>query len=638
MIARTTRLVRRAVSYIKTHKTQSILAGIVAPAALAYVFAFLVPHQITLNYAGASCRVQPVILPGIHKATDMSKYDVSFKNQFKVGTLSLVSFKTCVTPTSTPKEGVAIIAIAPFGGFIARTHFAIKAEEPPTVDSGALTKPFPASKPLEIKLSRPDTLFNYSLEIDHKRVACKPDGRLVKCDIPSLKLKQDMQYSAKLLRAFKQDKPTTLRSVSVRTLKATTIIDGTIKSGQIVYDTPITLQYTADKLLTSTLVTLKPTTPGATEVPVKSNIKGNVLTIMLDGQLKRETGYELILSKVEAVDGSTLVEPYRVAFSTSGGPKVNHINIGASKVAQSAVVVLDFDQPLSDKQPAESFVRLTGGAAVIKKVSSNRVTVTLGSLPRCVPFTIEVLAGLQSNYGISTAVPWKYSSRTICHTVSTIGVSLRGRPINAYTFGEGGSTTLFVGGLHGNEPSSSLLMQDWVNELEANYSRLPANTRVVVVPSINPDGIAANTRNNARNVNLNRNFPTNNWQSNINDTNGNVQGGGGLSPLSEPETQALATLSLSLRPRLMLSYHAVGSLVVGDPGGYSASYAARYASMVGYRNATGQSSSTFDYDITGSYEDWTIQKAGIPSIVVELGSYSYRNLSHHREALWSMLR
>ena len=181
-------------------------------------------------------------------------------------------------------------------------------------------------------------------------------------------------------------------------------------------------------------------------------------------------------------------------------------------------------------------------------------------------------------------------------------------------------------------------MKDWINELEANYSRIPTNARIVVVPTANPDGVAANTRNNSRNVNLNRNFPTSDWQSDIKDTNGNVKGGGGPTPLSEPEAKALASLSSSLRPRLLISYHAVGSLVVGDPGGYSAGYAAKYASMVGYRNATGQSSSTFDYSITGSYEDWTIQKVGIPSMVVELGSYTYRDFSHHKEAFWSMLR
>lgn len=158
-----------------------------------------------------------------------------------------------------------------------------------------------------------------------------------------------------------------------------------------------------------------------------------------------------------------------------------------------------------------------------------------------------------------------------------------------------------------------------------------------MVPTINPDGLAAGTRNNSRNVNLSRNFPTDNWVKDINDTNGKVKGGGGSRPLSEPEASALANLTRQYRPRLLLSFHAIGSLVVGDVGGYSAGYAAKYASMVGYRNATGSSSSTFDYDITGAYEDWIYRNEGIPSMVIELGSYTGYYIDHHRAALWAML-
>jgi len=92
-----------------------------------------------------------------------------------------------------------------------------------------------------------------------------------------------------------------------------------------------------------------------------------------------------------------------------------------------------------------------------------------------------------------------------------------------------------------------------------------------------------------------------------------------------------------LHPRLLLSFHAVGSLVTGDPGGYSAGYAAKYASMVGYSDTTYSSGGGFDYDITGAYETWTTTKQGIPSMVVELGSYGYYSFSHHQAALRAML-
>jgi len=107
--------------------------------------------------------------------------------------------------------------------------------------------------------------------------------------------------------------------------------------------------------------------------------------------------------------------------------------------------------------------------------------------------------------------------------------------------------------------------------------------------------------------------------------------------LSEPEASSLARLTTSYSPRLLLSFHAVGSLVIGDPGGYSASYASRYAGMVGYRDATNNGAGSFDYNISGAYEDWTFRNVGIPSIVVELSSYSSVNYAGHYKALWAML-
>jgi protein MpaA len=195
---------------------------------------------------------------------------------------------------------------------------------------------------------------------------------------------------------------------------------------------------------------------------------------------------------------------------------------------------------------------------------------------------------------------------------------------------------LYTGAIHGDEQSASYILNDWINDLEANAKNIAANRQIVIVPTVNPDGLSAGTRNNANNVNLNRNFATNDWKQDINDTNGTVKNGGGTSPMSEPETQAIANLSSQLRPRLVLSYHAVGSVAIGNEAGDSASLAAKYASLVGYNNGTGNSAEIFSYEISGTYDDWLAQKLGSPSIIIELGSYSYRNFSHHRQAFWAM--
>jgi len=59
--------------------------------------------------------------------------------------------------------------------------------------------------------------------------------------------------------------------------------------------------------------------------------------------------------------------------------------------------------------------------------------------------------------------------------------------------------------------------------------------------------------------------------------------------------------------------------------------------MVGYSDTTYSLNGGFDYNITGAYEDWTASKQGIPSMVIELGSYGYYSFSHHQAALRAML-
>lgn len=107
--------------------------------------------------------------------------------------------------------------------------------------------------------------------------------------------------------------------------------------------------------------------------------------------------------------------------------------------------------------------------------------------------------------------------------------------------------------------------------------------------------------------------------------------------MSEPETQAIAALSRQLMPRFVLSYHAVGSVVIGNLAGDSASRASTYASQVGYSVGTGRDAEIFDYAISGTYDDWLMQKLGVPSMIVELGSYTYRDFGHHRAAMWQVI-
>lgn len=620
------------IHYIKTHKTKSILIGVGMFLLLLYVVVFFIPRPVQFSYAGESCVRQLTLFPALHRAADETQLKVHFGDEAKLGSLAVASLKTCFTPASEPRQGELTVATAPFGSVIARKQFTVKIPEAPKVNAAALGQPLAVSKPLQLPLSQPDGVFRYSLEAAGQTAECQAEGQQLSCDMPALELKQSEAYSLVLTRQFGQGTKTTLVKQDIKTLRALKIKEASLKSGQTVYHKPKSFTFTADKELGRAVATLKTTGKQPKEVAVKAELSGKTLKVVLVKELPREKEYQLTIRELEARDGSTLVEPKKLKFRTSGGPKVVGINIGTSQVSGSAVAVVQFDQKLGSD--AAMYISMAGGKAAITKGATS-VSIALQNLPKCQAFTIAVKPGLKSKYGIKSQQSWAHKSRTTCHSVHTYGTSLQGRPLQAYVFGSSGPVTMYVGAIHGNEPSSSGLMQAWVEELERNAGKI-GKRRIVVVPTINPDGVAANSRNNSRNVNLSRNFPTDNWVRDINDTNGKVKGGGGKKPLSEPEAKALANLTRQYRPRLLLSFHAIGSLVVGDPGGYSAGYARKYAQMVGYRDATG-SSGTFDYDITGAYEDWAYRNEGIPSMVIELSSYTSYYIDHHRAALWAML-
>ena len=79
---------------------------------------------------------------------------------------------------------------------------------------------------------------------------------------------------------------------------------------------------------------------------------------------------------------------------------------------------------------------------------------------------------------------------------------------------------------------------------------------------LNPDGYAAGSKNNANDVDLNRNFDASNWS-----TQHNPGYGPGSSPESEPETQALATLIEQVNAQRLIALHSPFQLVNWDGKG-----------------------------------------------------------------------
>lgn len=135
-----------------------------------------------------------------------------------------------------------------------------------------------------------------------------------------------------------------------------------------------------------------------------------------------------------------------------------------------------------------------------------------------------------------------------------IGRSVRGRPIRAYRIGERSSshTVLVVGCIHGNECAGRAI-------LAALRDMAPLDDLDLwLVYSMNPDGTAAGTRQNARGVDLNRNFRRN-WRP-IGEPWDTYHSGS--RPFSEPESRAARDFLRDIRPEITIWYHQAMAIVV----------------------------------------------------------------------------
>ncbi len=208
------------------------------------------------------------------------------------------------------------------------------------------------------------------------------------------------------------------------------------------------------------------------------------------------------------------------------------------------------------------------------------------------------------------------------YTTELIGNSLQGRPIVSYRFGQGPTHIAFIGGIHqGNETNSTDLILKAISYYTAKPEEIPASMTVYFVPNANPDGRELKQRSNARGVDLNRNWPTQDWKADTYDVEGLVKNGGGARPLSEPETDALWKYIQNNDIISTIFYHSRGGTVVDT---LPTAAGQRYATTLGRTLAYTTSYTYLDhwgyYDVSGDASDFLNSK-GIYALTVELTAY-----------------
>ena len=191
-----------------------------------------------------------------------------------------------------------------------------------------------------------------------------------------------------------------------------------------------------------------------------------------------------------------------------------------------------------------------------------------------------------STVGPSTtaAEPWRLVTE-----YSSIGSSVEGRPIRlAHRIDLPGAklavddprriVVLVVGVIHGDEQAGLDVLRE-LHDLPVDHfadDPVLADVDLWMIPSINPDGVAADRRTNANLVDLNRNFPYD-W--------GPIESPGhwqyaGPSAASEPETRAFIDLIDSLRPDLTVWYHQ-DAFSIAPSNGPDGPARAEYARLTG---------------------------------------------------------
>ncbi len=121
-------------------------------------------------------------------------------------------------------------------------------------------------------------------------------------------------------------------------------------------------------------------------------------------------------------------------------------------------------------------------------------------------------------------------------------------PIIGYQVGQRGPNVLILGGVHGDESEGTVAASALLGRLAKGS--VPC-LRLTIVPLFNVDGILSGQRQNANGVDLNRNLPTQDWTSAVE----NPRYFPGRSANSELENQALTGWIERNQPVFILSLH-----------------------------------------------------------------------------------
>ncbi len=226
---------------------------------------------------------------------------------------------------------------------------------------------------------------------------------------------------------------------------------------------------------------------------------------------------------------------------------------------------------------------------------------------------------------------------------AVVGFSAGSRPIEVYTFGTGERAYLIVAGMHGGyERNTIALANELITYINEHPDVIPQDAKLYIIRNMNPDGEARDPgvdgRVNNNGVDLNRNFPTNNWVADWNrdgcwayrPTTGGAYGG------SEPETRAVMNFIASHKIDAMISYHsaALGVFPGGEPWEEDSK---RLASTLAFVTKYPYPPIDTGCVYTGTLADWAVENGVGAAVDMELANHKDSDFDKNLKALKMLL-
>ena len=162
-------------------------------------------------------------------------------------------------------------------------------------------------------------------------------------------------------------------------------------------------------------------------------------------------------------------------------------------------------------------------------------------------------------------------------------------------------TILVIGVFHGDEPQGEYFIREFLKIPKNNFKN-----RIIYIPRLNSN----KTRKNPNGVDLNRNYPTKNWE--LGDKNSNYFGG--ESPASEIETKTVIKLIDEMQPDAIITIHAPFKIVNYDgPEEKTHTLAEEISKITGY-----PIQKDIGYSTPGSFGTYAGLEKEIPTITIEV--------------------